>query len=99
MERARSRVHRDGMAHADVSGEGLFERLDFAAEHELAAVEHAPDRGLNLVRQPVVLRFQIEIRNHTGHPSASSSTTRPRSAIEKLAASSRRTTLTPERPS
>jgi hypothetical protein len=79
---ARARVDGDAMRGADIGGEFRFECRDLVAEDELAAVEHPVDRLVNFVLDGLVLRAKIEERNHTVHPTESSSTIRPRAAMD-----------------
>ena len=99
MERARSRIDTDRVARADVRGEFRFKGRHFVAENELAAVQHAGDRLVDVVFDGRILSAKIEKRNHAAHPMTSSSTIRPRIAIDCVAASSTRTTRRPAVPS
>ena len=92
VKRARARVHPDRLPGAAIGREVALEIGDELAEHELPALEDVDDGSVDLRLDALVLRFQIEKRNHTVAPAASSATTRPRSAMESVAADQGRST-------
>ena len=94
---ARAAVDADGVARVAIGGKRLLERGHRRAEDELRFVEHAEHGGVDFGLEGAVLRLEIDERNHrwTGLPRV---TSWPWPAIDSVAASSRRTTRSPDSP-
>src|SRR6185503_3527526 len=99
MQGAGARVHGDALIRADIVRELGLERRDLVAKDELTRLEDLVDGGLDVGFDRRVLRLEVEKRNHSAHPTVSSSTMRPRAAIDCEAASRMRTTRRPAWPS
>ena len=63
MQSACSGVQGNALRSAAVGCKFLFESRHFRAEHKLATVQHARNRGINLRLDALILCFQVEIRN------------------------------------
>ncbi len=98
LQRARARAHGDAVLRAAEGGELALERLHLGAEDVLGAREHPLHRWLHLVADAAVLGLKIQIGNHLALSLEGSSTWRPRSRMEAVAASSISTTRRPISP-
>ena len=68
VQRAGAGVDADAELRARVGGELLLELGHLAAERELAGIEHALDRGIDLGLDARVLGLQVDERNHVALP-------------------------------
>src|SRR5919201_1100681 len=99
MQGARAGIDRDAEFSARICGELLFERRNLIPQDELRALEDARNGRIDLGLQLTVLRRQVDEWHYIAHLAVSSSMTRPRSRIDRVAASRIRTTRSPACPS
>src|SRR5262245_22530494 len=65
MQRASAGIHPNGMLRAAIVREVTLKSLHFPPQHVLAAVQDAQDRRVDFLFDALVLRPQINQRNHT----------------------------------
>src|SRR5271157_1123436 len=98
MEGACARIDGDCVSGAGVRREFPLEGGYLLPKDVLTAFQDPGDRCGDLFLDPQILGFQVEERNHAVTPLLASSMSRPRSAIDRVAASRTSTMRSPTSP-